>query len=73
MKRYVSKFAICPYYLHESRQMVDCAGMGNDTVIHYAFANASDCLKFKQIRCRAWGHRECPIFKMLEAQKKHNI
>lgn len=69
MKRYVSKFAVCPCYKHESRQMIDCDGLENNTVIHYAFANASECLEFKRKRCRS-GYCECPIFRMLELQKK---
>lgn len=64
MKRYMSRNAICPFYKHESRQTIGCLGMEENTTIHYAFGNASECLKFKINKCRS-AYTDCQIYKML--------
>lgn len=68
MKRYISKKAICPYYKHESRQMIDCVGIKDKTVLHLAFSNATDSYKFKKERCQL-NYKECPVYQMLRATR----
>jgi hypothetical protein len=71
MKRYTSLKAVCPFYKHENRQVIFCEGIGEDSVIHLAFANPSDCLSHKKRYCRC-SHTECSISKMLLSHK-YNI
>ena len=68
MKRYTSTLAICPFYKHESKQMIDCVGAMDGTVLHLAFDNASNSFKYKSQKCRA-EYTECPIYKMLTQER----
>ena len=69
-KHYMSRKALCPFYKHESRQVIYCEGVSNGNVIHLAFANPSECLSHKQRYCRC-SHSDCSISKMLLS--KYNI
>jgi hypothetical protein len=71
-KRYTSSKAICPFYKHESRQVIFCEGVRDDTVLHLAFANPSDCILYKKQYCRC-NHLQCPISSMLISISKYNI
>lgn len=62
-KKYVSKKITCPYYKHESRQMIDCAGVNEKTVIHLAFASAKEWVDYKKEIC-ACNYDKCPIYQM---------
>lgn len=68
MKRYISKKVICPYYLHESRQVINCSGVADNTVLHLAFANAGKWQDYKQNICCS-NFAKCPIYRMLEVLK----
>ena len=68
MKRYISNCVVCPYYLHESKQMVDCIGIKDDTVIHLAFANATESLMYKKDNCKS-NYTKCIIYKMLKQER----
>ncbi len=67
MKKYISVKAVCPYYEHESRQMIDCTGPFRDTVTHITFASASNAYEYKKNYCRA-DFKKCPIYKMLNKE-----
>lgn len=67
MKYTVSKFAVCPFYLHEGRQIICCEGLYDGCVIHVAFANATNAKSHKRRLCRH-DYRRCPVYKMLEAK-----
>ena len=64
MKHYTSIKAICPFYKHESRQVIYCEGVTDGNVIHLAFANPSECLDHKKKYCRC-SYALCPINRML--------
>lgn len=70
-KHYTSSKAICPFYKHESRQVIYCEGIKEGTVLHLAFANPSDCLLHKKQYCRGNNHIQCPISILLIS--KYNI
>lgn len=70
-KHYTSIKAICPFYKHESRQVIYCEGIQEGTVLHLAFANASECLSHKKRYCRC-NHSQCPINYLL-LSKYNNI
>ena len=72
MKRYISSKAICPYYKHESRQMIDCIGVEDNTVLHLAFANATDSYKYKRERCCS-NYIKCSIYQMLQTVRGKNF
>lgn len=63
-KHYTSRKAVCPFYKHESRQVIYCEGVKDGTVLHLAFANATDCLLYKNQYCRCV-HTQCPISELL--------
>lgn len=64
MKRYTSVKAICPFYKHESRQVIYCEGIKDGTVLHLAFANPTDCIEHKKRYCRC-DYKQCSINIML--------
>ena len=64
-KHYTSSKAICPFYKHESRQVIYCEGIKEGTVTHLAFANATDCLLYKKQYCRCNNNTQCPVSRML--------
>ena len=65
MKKYISTRAKCPFYKHESKQVVDCMGMIEGTVLHFSFANASSSFKYKKEKCKQ-NYKDCPIYKLLK-------
>lgn len=71
MKRYISSLVICPFYKHESKQMIDCVGVTEGTVLHLAFDNASNSLKYKTQKCRK-DYKSCPIYKLLKEEHGNN-
>lgn len=69
-KHYTSNKAICPYYKHESRQVIYCEGLKEGNVLHNAFANPSDAIEYKKNYCRCFNYTQCHISKMLALVKK---
>ncbi len=67
MKKYISTRAKCPYYKHESRQVIDCTGVTDGTVLHLAFADATKSFNYKKTKCKQ-DYKDCPIYKMLKEQ-----
>lgn len=67
-KHYASPRAVCPYYLHESHQLIYCDGIQEGNVLHLAFSSAIDCKDYKNARCCA-DYQKCKVFRMLEGQK----
>ena len=70
-KHYTSRKAICPFYKHESRQVIYCEGVKEGTVLHLAFANPSDSLSHKKEYCRC-NHTQCPISELLINKYNNN-
>lgn len=68
MKRYISSRAVCPFYKHESRQVIDCVGIKEDTVIHLAFVNATESFEYKKHKCKS-NYKQCTIYKMLKQER----
>lgn len=64
-KHYTSSKALCPFYKHESRQVIYCEGIKEGTVLHLAFANSSDWTAHKKEYCRCVGFVKCPIRNLL--------
>ena len=69
MKRYISKKVTCPYYKHESRQVIDCVGVNEGTVIHLAFSNAKEWCDHKRNICGS-EYEKCLIYQMLKGTHK---
>ena len=66
-KHYTSSKAICPFYKHESRQVIYCEGIKEGTVLHIAFANPTDCMLYKHQYCRS-DHTECVVSQLLDTK-----
>lgn len=67
MKRnqYKSKTAVCPFYKKEDQQTIFCDGVVDNSSVHLAFGNHSDCKEHKVAKCRS-NYMQCPVYKMLE-------
>lgn len=66
-KHYTSSRALCPFYKHESRQVIYCEGVEEGNVLHLAFASPADCLAYKKRYCRS-DHTQCIIKVMLDTK-----
>jgi hypothetical protein len=69
-KHRISKYAVCPYYLHEDSQVIYCEGIVPDSVIHLAFANKTDAKAYKCKYCRKC-YGECLISQLLEEANEY--
>lgn len=63
--QYRSKTAACPFYKKEDRQMIFCYGVIENSSLHLAFGNDTDCKEYKVTNCRK-DFYQCPVYKMLE-------
>ncbi len=68
-KHYTTNKAICPFYKHESRQMIYCEGIKKGNVLHLAFDNPANCLEHKKKYCRC-NYSQCSLHSMLD--RKYN-
>lgn len=64
-KQYTRKSVECPFYKKESRQMVYCSGLVNESSIHLAFADPTACKMYKDAVC-GQDYKRCRVYKMLE-------
>lgn len=62
---YTRKSVECPFYKKENTQVVYCAGIEENSSIHVAFGNATDCKIYKDTVCGG-AYKKCRVFCMLE-------
>lgn len=65
-KHYISKYAICPCYRSEERQVIRCGT--EQTTIHRVFCDASEAKEYKKEYCRH-NFMQCPICAVLYKEK----
>ena len=65
MKHFVSYEAQCPFYMEESRKVIYCEGLTENSRIHNAFSTDARAFK-KKYCCGGW--KSCPIAIMLWAK-----
>lgn len=55
----------CPYYKHDTSQVIYCEGLEDGMVLHLAFATHPQLINYKGRFCRrqCWGR--CPLAKVL--------
>lgn len=58
-KHYISKYAICPCYRSEERQVIRCGV--EQTTVHRVFNNASEAKEYKKKYCQH-SFMQCPIY-----------
>lgn len=68
VKRYVSKYAICPFYHNEDTLVIYCEGVTDDTVIHLAFSKKEDKQEYKKVLCCTPQYGKCLLAKMLDSK-----
>ena len=64
-KHMISKRAICPFYKHETSQVIYCEGIREGSVLHLAFASKTDAKDYKEDFCHTNCWRGCVIAQML--------
>ena len=62
--QYTRKSVECPFYKKESRQVVYCAGVAENTSIHLAFGAADVCHVYKETICGN-NYKLCKVYNML--------
>lgn len=65
-KHMISKKAICPFYKHETSQVIYCDGVQEGSVLHLAFASKTDAKEYKDSFCHTACWQGCMIAQMLE-------
>lgn len=68
VKRYVSKYAICPFYHNEDALVIYCEGVTDDTVIHLAFSKKEDKQEYKKALCCTPHYEKCLLANMLDSK-----
>ena len=68
VKRYVSKYAICPFYHNEDALIIYCEGVTDDTVIHLAFSKKEDKQEYKKALCCTPHYGKCLLANMLDSK-----
>lgn len=49
-------FVTCPFYKCESKQVIYCEGVDENSAIHVAFGTKKDCKDYEKEHCRKyWG------------------
>lgn len=49
-------FVICPFYKRESKHMIYCEGVDENSAIHVAFRTPAECRAYEKEFCRKyWG------------------
>ena len=66
VKRYVSKYVICPFYHNEEALIIYCEGVDDKTVIHLAFGKKEDKQEYKKALCCSAKYGKCLIADMLD-------
>ena len=64
-RTYTRKSAQCPFYKKETTQVIYCSGIEDNSSIHMAFGNASECKAYKDTICGCH-YNQCKVFSMLE-------
>lgn len=66
MKRYESKYVVCPFYHNEGSLTIYCEGVKADSTLLNSFIRSKDKRDFKLDYCNSMeGHKKCPIAEYL--------
>ena len=69
MKRYESKYVVCPFYHNEDSLVIYCEGITEDSTLLNTFRRLDGKNDYKKKCCCSMdGHKECPIAKFLFAK-----
>ena len=68
VKRYVSKYVICPFYHNEDSLIIYCEGVDDKTVIHLAFSKKEDKQNYKKVLCCTPHYEKCLLAAMLDSK-----
>ena len=55
----------CPYYKHDTSQVIFCEGLEDGMVLHLAFDTHPRLINYKGRYCRSENYRNCPLAKLL--------
>jgi hypothetical protein len=68
VKRYVSKYVMCPFYHNEDALIIYCEGVTDGTVIHLAFNDKDQKKDYKKEYCCTPRYEKCLLCKMLNSK-----
>lgn len=71
MKHYSYEGTLCPYYKHETPQVIYCDGVTEGSVLHIAFSDRAKALYYKKTYCRSC-YKDCAVYWMLEGNDESN-
>lgn len=55
----------CPYYKHDTSQVIFCEGLEDGMVIHLAFDTHPRLINYKGRYCRRTHYSHCPVAEIL--------
>lgn len=70
-KKYVSKKVTCSHYRWNSPSLICCDGIWTSTAMKITFDNRAKAKKYMENFCGN-DNEHCPIFCMIESEKKQN-
>ncbi len=68
MRRYESKYAVCPFYKSEDDLKIYCEGVEDGTFIHLSFSTSTKLKKRYRCKFCEGQYSDCRIAKMLLAK-----
>ena len=70
MRRYQSKYVVCPFYHNEDNLTLYCEGIVEKSTLLFAFRELKDKKEYKERCCCSLdGYKQCPLADVL--YKKH--
>ncbi|MDO5445820.1 MAG: hypothetical protein Q4F31_09410 [Eubacteriales bacterium] len=63
---YISNLVLCPVYRKETRSMIFCCGIQEGSLVHIAFADPAEKMRFRREHCCSEDpSRRCILFPAL--------
>lgn len=67
--KYISKYAVCPFYHKHEPNRIGCEGVNDDNTINLVFSDTKKLKEYTTAFCDDMrGHKNCPVFKMLNSK-----
>ena len=64
MASYRSSYVRCPYYIDDTRNSIQCEGIGCADKTTSGFVSSRDCTEFFEVYCCNYCE-DCPIYKII--------
>lgn len=69
MSKYVSKYAVCPFYRRHDDNRICCEGVTRDSSVNLVFRSQIRMKRYTTIHCESMeGCKQCRVYGMLDGK-----